>query len=228
LTGCENRGEISKRIIDCARELSIETFALVTAEDTSHALGAAHVLTLPSASTYLDISALVKIVKENVIDTVHPGYGFLSESADFARRMWEEAETIVVGPGWDILERTGDKLAAKMLARECAVPTLPAMERPTSEIEEVRRFAIEIGFPVMLKAVDGGGGKGIRLVRHSSELEDAAKRAIAESPSRKIFVEKAAVDGFRHIEVQIVGDGSGQVRQYASQNFILCRLSHPY
>jgi len=173
----------------------------------------------------MDISALVSITKENAIDAVHPGYGFLSESADFARRMWEEAGTVVVGPGWDILDRTGDKLSAKMLARECAVPTLPAMERPTSEIEEVRRFANQIGFPVMLKAVDGGGGKGIRLVRHSSALEDATKRAIAESPSHKIFVEKAAVDGFRHIEVQIIGDGSGKVRQYAPGPFMTPHIS---
>ncbi|KAI3319783.1 carbamoyl-phosphate synthase L chain, ATP binding domain-containing protein [Xylariaceae sp. AK1471] len=207
-----NRGEIAKRIIDCARELSIETFALVTAGDTSHALGAAHVLSLTSSASYLDIPALVRIVKQHEIDAVHPGYGFLSESADFARRMWNEAGAVVIGPGWDILSKTGDKLAAKLLARECAVPTLPAMNKPTTKIEEVRHFAREIGLPIMLKAVDGGGGKGIRLVRQESELEDATKRAIAESPSHQIFVEKAAVDGFRHIEVQIVGDGSGQVR----------------
>ncbi|KAI1810655.1 hypothetical protein GGS20DRAFT_566517 [Poronia punctata] len=207
-----NRGEIAKRIIDCARELSIETFALVTRDDKTHALGAAHTLTVPSASGYLDISFLVGIAKENAIDAIHPGYGFLSESADFARRMWHEAGAVVIGPGWDILDKTGDKLAAKLLARECHVPTLPAMEEPTAGVEDVRRFANKIGFPIMLKAVDGGGGKGIRLVRKDDELGGATKRAIAESPSKRIFVEKAAVDGFRHVEVQIVGDGDGQVR----------------
>jgi pyruvate carboxylase len=220
-----NRGEIAKRIIDCARELSIETFALVTAGDTSHALGAAYVLSLTTSASYLDIPALVGIVKQHRIDAVHPGYGFLSESADFARRMWSEAGAVVIGPGWDILSKTGDKLAAKLLARECTVPTLPAMNKPTMKIEDVRHFAREIGLPIMLKAVDGGGGKGIRLVRQESELKDAMKRAIAESPSHQIFVEKAAVDGFRHIEVQIVGDGSGQVRQYAPEVFSFTQLT---
>lgn len=214
------RGEIAKRIIDCARELSIETFALATSDDTSHALGPAHVLSIPSPSSYLDISALVEIVKQHGIDAVHPGYGFLSESADFARRMWDEAGVAVIGPGWDILSKTGDKLAAKLLAQQCEVPTLPAMDKPVTGLEEVRHFAKNIGFPIMLKAVDGGGGKGIRIVRQESDLEQAMKRAIAESPSSQIFVEKAALDGFRHIEVQIIGDGSGQVRQY------VCRIFH--
>ncbi|RWA06084.1 hypothetical protein EKO27_g9013 [Xylaria grammica] len=160
----------------------------------------------------MDISALIGIVKQHAIDAVHPGYGFLSESADFTWRMWNEAGAVVIGPGWDILSKTGDKLAAKLLAQQCGVPTLSAMDKPTATVEEARRFAKKIGFPIMLKAVDGGGGKGIRLVRQESDLESATKRSIAESPSRQIFVEKAAVDGFRHIEVQIIGDGSGQVR----------------
>ncbi|KAI1424284.1 PycA protein [Xylaria sp. FL1777] len=207
-----NRGEIAKRIIDCARELSIETFALITPDDTSHALGAAHALSIPSSAKYLDISALIEIIKQHAIDAVHPGYGFLSESADFARRMWNEAGAVVVGPGWDILRKTGDKLAAKVLAQQCGVPTLPAMDKPTASVEDVRLFARKIGLPIMLKAIDSGGGKGIRPVRQESDLERATKRAVSESPSRQIFVEKAAVDGFRHIEVQIIGDGSGQVR----------------
>ncbi|KAI8948160.1 PycA protein [Xylaria longipes] len=207
-----NRGEIAKRIVDCARELSIKTFALVTPGDTSHALGATHVLPISSPASYLDIPALIEIGKQHAIDAVHPGYGFLSESAEFAQRMWNEAGVVVIGPGWDILSKTGDKLAAKLLAEQCAVPTLPAMNKPTTRIEEAQDFARKIGLPIMLKAVDGGGGKGIRLVRQESDLENAARRAIAESPSRQIFVEKAAIDGFRHIEVQIVGDGSGQVR----------------
>nr|OQO28195.1 hypothetical protein B0A51_03983 [Rachicladosporium sp. CCFEE 5018] len=207
-----NRGEIAKRIIDSARELSIETFALTTRDDHGHAPGAGHIITVPSSRSYLDIAHLVDIVRHHSIDAVHAGYGFLSESPDFARRMWEEAGAVVIGPGWAILERTGDKLAAKRLARECGVPTLPATEKPTSHLDDVRRFAAQIGYPVMLKAVDGGGGKGIRLVRQESELESAAKRAMSESPSHEIFVEKAAIDGFRHIEVQIISDGSGSVR----------------
>ncbi|KAJ2982108.1 hypothetical protein NUW58_g6515 [Xylaria curta] len=207
-----NRGEIAKRIIDCARELSIEPYALITPGDEAHALGAAYALSVPSPTTYLSISDLIEIVKKHDLDAVHPGYGFLSESADFARRMWNEAGAIVIGPGWDILSKTGDKLAAKLLAQQCGVPTLPAIDQPVTASVKIQQFARNVGFPVMLKAVDGGGGKGIRIVRQESDLESAMKRAISESPSRRIFVEKAVLRGFRHIEVQIVGDGSGQVR----------------
>ncbi|KAI0481285.1 PycA protein [Xylariaceae sp. FL0804] len=207
-----NRGEIATRIIQCARELSLETYALTTANDTSHALGAAHILPLSSPSDYLNISILVALVKQHGIDAVHPGYGFLSESPEFSRRMWDDAGVMVVGPGWEILEKTGDKLAAKQLARSCDVPTLPATTEPLDSAEEISSSATRIGLPVMLKAVDGGGGQGIRLVRRASELEGAARRALAESPSRRVFVERAAVDGFRHVEVQVVGDGAGAVR----------------
>lgn len=169
-------------------------------------------LELPSASAYLDIPYLVGLAKKNQIEAVHPGYGFLSESAEFARRMWHDAGAIVVGPGWETLQKTGDKIAAKALARECHVPTLPANQNPTDQLDAVCAFAQRVGFPVMLKAVDGGGGKGIRLVQREEELDNAARRAIAESPSRQIFVEKAAIDGFRHIEVQIIGDGYGGIR----------------
>lgn len=143
---------------------------------------------------------------------MHPGYGFLSESADFADRMWHEAGAIVIGPGWENLTRTGDKLQAKKLAEQCGVPVLKAMSHPTGDIEEARTFARHVGFPVMIKAVDGGGGRGIRLVREDKELDNSIQRAISESPSRTVFVEKAAVDGFHHIEIQVIGDGTGQVQ----------------
>jgi pyruvate carboxylase len=154
----------------------------------------------------------VSLVQKHGIDAVHPGYGFLSESPDFARRMWDEAGALVIGPGPAALQRVGDKLQARLLAEECGVPVLPALRRPTREIEELRAFAAKMGFPVVVKAVDGGGGKGIRIVRREEELETSAKRALQESPSGLAFVEKAAVDGFRHVEVQIIGDGKGGVR----------------
>jgi pyruvate carboxylase len=137
---------------------------------------------------------------------VHPGYGFLSESADLINRMHDVGVT-VVGPGSEILARTGDKLEAKQLATQCNVPVLPAMSRPTADVVEIHKFAQQVGYPVMIKAVDGGGGRGIRLVRQNDDLERAVRGATNESPSQKVFVEKAAVDGFHHIEVQVVGDG---------------------
>ena len=142
---------------------------------------------------------------------MHPGYGFLSENADFATAM-REACVEVIGPGPEILERTGDKLAARVLAEESGVPVLPALVMPTSDVEDVRRFAKEVGLPVMVKAVDGGGGRGIRLVREMEELEGLVRRAVEESPQRLVFAEKAAVGGWRHVEVQVLGDGAGGVR----------------
>ena len=160
----------------------------------------------------MDISLLVDLAKTNSIDTVHPGYGFLSESAEFAKRMWEEAGTKVIGPGWDVLAQTGDKLQAKELAASCEVPVLRALKTPTDDLDEIRQFVAEVGYPVMIKAVDGGGGRGIRLVENEDVLQTAVDRASGESPSRKVFVERAAVGGFHHVEVQVIGDESGEVR----------------
>jgi pyruvate carboxylase len=167
---------------------------------------------LKSPASYLDVSELVAVVKEHNIDAIHPGYGFLSESPGFARRMWEEAGALVIGPGPEVLTRTGDKLEARRLAEECHVPVLPALQTPTSEVDALQAFATSVGYPVIIKAVDGGGGRGIRIVRREEELAPLAKRALQESPSGKAFAEKAAIDGYRHVEVQIIGDGKGNVR----------------
>ncbi|ETS75994.1 hypothetical protein PFICI_12938 [Pestalotiopsis fici W106-1] len=208
-----NRGEIATRIVSAARELRIETVTIYTPSDLNHTFNSTRSVQLSSPASYLNIAELVRIAKEQHVDAVHPGYGFLSEDADFSRRMWEEAGIHVVGPGWRILERTGDKLAAKALAREAGVPVLEATDRPV-ELEGARAFMQRLGssVPVMLKAVDGGGGRGIRIVRHADDLHRLARLAMAESPSKQVFVERAAVDGFRHVEIQIIGDGTGSVR----------------
>jgi pyruvate carboxylase len=176
----------------------------------------------------MSIDSLIEIVKRHQIDAIHPGYGFLSESEEFAKRMWDEANAAVVGPGWAILENTGDKLKARQLAERCRrfhmpslelrltidlgkVPVSPALLQSTNNVEDIRQFAAKVGFPIMVKAVDGGGGRGIRLIRSEDQLVSSVKRAVEESPSKQIFAEKAAVDGFRHVEVQIIGDGTGNV-----------------
>lgn len=197
------RGEIAARILSSARELGFETFAVYTESDHSHTYNAAHAIQLTSPASYMDVNEMIQVVKQHGIDAVHPGYGFLSESAVLASRM-AEIDVLVVGPGSANLERTGDKLQARLLAEECGVPVLPAFTTPTGSIEEVKRFAEKNGLPVMVKAVDGGGGRGIRLVRKMEELQSLVKRAIEESPSRQVFAEKAAVDGFRHVEVCVV------------------------
>jgi pyruvate carboxylase len=195
------RGEIGARILHSARELGLETFAVYTENDHSHTYNAAQAVRLTSPASYMDVEEIIKIVKAHGIDAVHPGYGFLSESPVLASRM-AEIDVLVVGPGSENLERTGDKLQARLLAEECGVPVLPAFTSPTGVVDEVQRFAEENGLPIMVKAVDGGGGRGIRLVRKMEELQSLVKRAIEESPSRQVFAEKAAVDGFRHVEVR--------------------------
>lgn len=206
-----NRGEIATRIITSARELNLETYAVYVPGDDSHAVRAAHAIKLDSAASFMSIDALITICKQHSIDAVHPGYGFLSESSEFAKRMWDEANVAVVGPGWGILANTGDKLKARQLAERCHVPVSPALQSPTDCVEHVQRFAAQVGYPIMIKAVDGGGGRGIRLVREESQLASLFARAVAESPSKQVFAEKASVDGFRHVEVQIIGDGTGNV-----------------
>lgn len=123
-----SRGEIATRILCSARELGIETHAIYVSGDASHAARADHVITLPSPSAFMDVDALIRLVKEHQIDAVHPGYGFLSESDVFAKRMWEEAGAVVVGPGWGVLASTGDKLKARALAAECKLLILRAFE----------------------------------------------------------------------------------------------------
>ncbi|KAH6660793.1 hypothetical protein BKA67DRAFT_65585 [Truncatella angustata] len=207
-----NRGEIATRIVSAARELGIDTVTLYSPSDENHTFNSTYRVQLPSPASYMNISDLIRIAKEQQVDAVHPGYGFLSESAEFSRCMWEEAGVQVIGPGWEILERTGDKLAAKLLARDVGVPVLEATNGPV-DADGAKVFMDSIGgAPIMLKAVDGGGGRGIRVVRQPHDLPRLARLAIAESPSNQVFVERAATDGFRHIEVQIIGDGTGSVR----------------
>ena len=207
-----NRGEIASRILSSARELSIKTYSLHTENDALHTYNSSQAIKLQGPSSYMNVSELIQIVKEHKIDAIHPGYGFLSESPEFLKRMWEEAGAVVVGPGWETLDKTGDKLKARDLAENNHVPVLPALGVPTNSTDSLKTFATRVGYPIMVKAVDGGGGRGIRLIRSEAEMESSARRAIEESPSKQVFAEKAAIDGFRHIEVQIVGDGTGDVR----------------
>lgn len=210
-----NRGEIVLRILQSARELGLHTTALYTQNDSTHVSLGRHntALQIPGPESYTNIDFLVQLIKDSGgIDAVHQGYGFLSESSEFARRVYDETGgwCVVIGPGWDILERTGDKLAAKGLAKSCGILVLEAMETATGRWEDVREFAARVGYPVMVKSVDGGGGRGIRLVRHEGELKEKAERCVAEPASGMVVAEMAAVHGFRHVEVQVVGDGTGK------------------
>ncbi|KAI9688117.1 MAG: hypothetical protein M1822_001623 [Bathelium mastoideum] len=173
----------------------------------------------------MDIAFIASLAKEHSIDAVHPGYGFLSESAEFVSQMWEKAGARVIGPGYEVLEKTGDKLRAKQIAQTCGIPLLPSTQKSTENVQDVGLFASKVGYPIMIKAVDGGGGRGIRLVRSESELHEAFDRTTGESPSGKVFAEKAATNGYHHIEVQIVGDGTGKVRHLWERD---CSLQRRY
>jgi biotin carboxylase len=206
------RGEIAIRILSTARELGLHTIAIHTDNDQSHASHAHDTVQIPSAVSFQDIGQIVRICKKHAVDLVHPGYGFLSESAQFAEAL-QAAKIGFVGPSPEVLRQTGDKLKARKLAEACGVPVLPALTIATNNPGQVAEFARNAGYPIMLKAVDGGGGRGIRLVNHERELDVAFQRAVSESPSKSVFAEKAAIGGFRHIEVQVLGDGQ-QVRHF--------------
>lgn len=175
-----NRGEIAARIVSAARELGIEAVTLYTDADDSHTLlnSSSHSspdsssnrnggdkpplprhgrVRLPSPASYMDVGQLVRLARAHGADAVHPGYGFLSESADLARRLWAEAGAAAVGPGWAALARTGDKPAARALAQACGVPVLQATDGPV-DAAGARTFMMEAlgGRPIVLKAVDGG------------------------------------------------------------------------
>jgi acetyl/propionyl-CoA carboxylase alpha subunit len=140
---------------------------------------------------------------------IHPGYGFLSESASFARRCIQE-NIQFVGPSASCIEAVGDKISARQVALEAGVPVIPGTQQSINQVSDVLSFGSTHGYPLMLKARDGGGGRGIRMVEQPDQAEDALKRCINESPSKQIFIEKAIV-GAKHIEVQIIGDGYGNV-----------------
>ncbi|KAI7780267.1 carboxylase:pyruvate acetylpropionyl [Diaporthe eres] len=206
-----NRGEIAVRILSSARELGLHTIAVWTEDDDAHVAHAHEAVQLPSTSSYMDPLHLVSLCKKHHVELVHPGYGFLSESPGFCQQLGD-AGIAFVGPSAELLIRTGDKLSARKLAEGCGVPVLPALTEPIENPGALKAFANEVGFPIMIKALDGGGGRGIRLVHRVEDLDSSFRRAMNESPSNKVFAEKAAVDGYRHIEVQIIGDGKGNVR----------------
>lgn len=140
---------------------------------------------------------------------VHPGYGFLSESTELADKC-KQSGILFIGPSASCIAAVGDKVSARQVAKAAGVPVIPGTEESISTPEQVFAFADRFGYPVMLKARDGGGGRGIRMVHHADEVSDSLKRCINESPSKQVFIEKAVI-GAKHIEVQILGDNHGNV-----------------
>jgi len=207
-----NRGEIALRVLRTARRMGIEVVLGVSEADAgslpAHLADATVVLGPgPSPLSYLAIDKVVGAAHDAGCDAVHPGYGFLSENAAFARGVADAGMTFV-GPAIQTLEGMGDKLAARALAVAAGLPILPGGEAPTAE--GVRRRAAETGYPLLLKAVAGGGGKGMRRVDHPDDLDAALGMARAEAQASfgnpAVYVERFVARG-RHVEVQILGDG---------------------
>ena len=211
-----NRGEIAIRVIRTCRELGIATVAVfseadrgslhVRYADEAHCVGPA-----PSAASYLDIDAIMAAVRKSGAEAIHPGYGFLSENIDFARRCQQEG-VVYIGPTPEVIEQMGNKTRAREIMIQHGVPVIPGGSGPVEDYQAALNESRETGFPVMLKAASGGGGKGMRIVNNENELKESfaavRREALASFADSRIFVEKYFTAP-RHIEVQILADAHG-------------------
>ena len=213
-----NRGEIACRIIKTARRMGIASVAVYSEADRNalHAASADEAVCIgpaAAAQSYLSIEAIVAACRETGADAVHPGYGFLSENAAFARALAEAGVTFI-GPNPHAIDAMGDKLASKKLAAEAGVSTVPGHIGTVDSVADAQRIAAAIGFPVMIKASAGGGGKGMRVAHEAEEVAEGFERSRSEAKSSfgddRILIEKFIEDP-RHIEIQVLGDKHGNV-----------------
>jgi acetyl-CoA carboxylase biotin carboxylase subunit len=211
-----NRGEIAVRIIRACRDLGIESVAVYSDADREalHVRQASRAYRLgppPATESYLRIDRLIEVAREAGADAVHPGYGFLAENGDFARAV-QEAGLIFIGPEPEVMEAVGDKNRARQIAVQAGAPAVPGSPEPVDNAEEAGAIAADLGYPVMLKAVAGGGGKGMRRVDEPGDLASALRSASSEATSAfgdgRVYLEKAIVDP-RHVEIQILCDQHG-------------------
>jgi acetyl-CoA carboxylase biotin carboxylase subunit len=210
-----NRGEIALRIVRACRELGIESVVAYSEADEGSlparlADRALCIGRAPASQSYLNVEALVGAAVAWRIDAIHPGYGFLAEKPAFAQRCEREG-VVFVGPRSEMIRLMGDKIEAKRAARAAGVPTTPGSEGAVADAAEAMRIAREIGFPVLLKASAGGGGRGMRIVREAGELAALLAEAMAEAQAAfgdpSMYVERYLPD-VRHVEVQVLGDGA--------------------
>lgn len=211
-----NRGEIALRVMKSAREMGIATVAIYSEADrmSPHVLYADEAVCVgppPSSQSYLLGDKIIEICKELHVDAIHPGYGFLSENADFARKL-RDAGIILIGPSPEAMDIMGDKISSKLAVKKFGTPLVPGIEEAISDIFEAKKVAAQIGYPIIIKASAGGGGKGMRIVEHEAEFEEQMERAMSEARSSfgddACFLEKYVTNP-RHIEVQVLGDHHG-------------------
>ncbi|MEX2580275.1 MAG: pyruvate carboxylase [Verrucomicrobiales bacterium] len=214
-----NRGEIAIRIFRAATELGLRTIAVYAEEDrfSRHRFKADEAYQLRKekgpVGAYLDIEGIVRLAREKGVSLIHPGYGFLSENADFARAC-REAGLKFIGPDAEMLDAMGDKVSARALAKKANVPTLPGTEEPVTDRAEALKIAREIGFPLIVKAAFGGGGRGMRVVQKEEDLDSLLDQAQDEAENAfgnpAVFLERF-VGRAKHIEVQVLGDTHGNI-----------------
>ncbi len=213
-----NRGEIALRIMRSAREMGIQTVAVYSEADRNalHVRYADEAVCIgPAASnqSYLVFDKILSACKQTGAEAIHPGYGFLSENAAFARAV-KEAGLVLIGPSPEAMEMMGNKLSAKAAALKYNIPMVPGTEEAISNVQEAKNRAVEVGFPILIKAAAGGGGKGMRIVDRVEDFEEQMKLAVSEATSAfgdgSVFIERY-VSSPRHIEIQVLGDTHGNI-----------------
>ncbi len=211
-----NRGEIAIRILRACKELGLTTVAVFSDADREslhleHADEAFRLGESPAPQSYLSIQRILDVARRSGAQAIHPGYGFLSERQAFARAV-EEAGLVFIGPQPEVIEEMGEKVAARALMKGFGVPTIPGSEGSIPDAAEARALAVSFGFPVLLKAAGGGGGKGMRIVHRAEDVEEAYRQAQGEAQKAfgnpDIFMEKY-ISPARHVEIQILGDTHG-------------------
>ena len=213
-----NRGEIALRIMRTAREMGVKTVAIFSEADRNapfvkYADEAICVGPPPSSESYLQVDKIIQICKDLNVDGLHPGYGFLSENADATRKITQAGITFI-GPSPEAMELMGDKLKAKDTVKSYNIPMVPGTDEAIEDIAAAKEIAKGIGFPILIKAAAGGGGKGMRVVENADEFEEQMDRAVSEAVSSfgngAVFIEKY-VGSPRHIEIQIIADTHGNI-----------------
>ena len=213
-----NRGEIAVRILRTAKEMGLQTVAVFSEADRGfpHVQLADEAVCIgPAASkdSYLRGDKIIEVAKQLGVDAIHPGYGFLSENADFSEAVTQAGITFI-GPTAESIRLMGDKISAKQTVKVRQVPLVPGVDEAISDREVAKRVATEVGFPILIKASAGGGGKGMRVVQHVDEFDEQMDRAVSEAVQAfgdgSVFIEKYITKP-RHIEVQILADQHGNV-----------------
>ncbi len=227
-----NRGEIAVRIVRALREMKIRSIAVFSDADRGAlhvrlADEAEHIGPAPSAESYLRIDRILEAAKKHGAEAIHPGYGFLSENAGFAAAC-AEVGIAFIGPSAAAIRLLGSKTAARILAKQAGAPVVPGSEEPATNIEQARKLARDIGYPVLIKAAAGGGGKGMRRVNQESELDSAIRDAASEAErafqNGEVYLEQM-IEKPRHIEIQIAGDHYGNLVHLGERE---CSLQRRY